>query len=59
MFVTCPFLENCQLARSNRLFESTGVMVFYPLLVPCLFDLQELSLSFSDIEIVEQGEILW
>ncbi|PBK82732.1 hypothetical protein ARMGADRAFT_1019507 [Armillaria gallica] len=59
MFITFPFLENHQFTHSNRLFELTGVMVFYPLLVPSLFDLQDLSRSFSDTEIVEQDEIVW
>ncbi len=38
MFVTRAFLEKRQLPRSDRLFESTGVLVFYPLLVPTPFD---------------------
>ncbi|PBK84933.1 hypothetical protein ARMGADRAFT_1018300 [Armillaria gallica] len=57
MFVT--FSENRQLARSNRLFESTGVVRDLPSPSPKSFDLQELSRTFSDTEIVEQGEILW
>ncbi|PBK83259.1 hypothetical protein ARMGADRAFT_1019222, partial [Armillaria gallica] len=53
IFVTCPFLENRQLAHSNRLFESTGVAVFYPLLVPSLFD------TLKTFPGVSQIQILW
>ncbi|PBK82968.1 hypothetical protein ARMGADRAFT_1038256 [Armillaria gallica] len=46
--------------KSNALIESTGVVVFYRLIVTTLLDtFKAFSRSFTDTEIVEQGEILW
>ncbi len=53
MSITCPFLEKRQLPRSNRLFESTGVVVFYPLLVPSLLN------PFKSFPRVSQIQRLW
>ncbi len=53
MFVTRAFLEKRQLPCSDRLFESTGVLVFYPLLVPTPFD------TFKTYPGVSQIQRLW